>query len=111
VDEEGSAGVNELFGLALVEAMACGCPVVASRAASLPEIVVEGSGVLVPPCDPAALGDAIFELREDRDLWRRASLGARRRAETLSWPLAAARCLEIYQERASSPATAEPVPP
>src|SRR5687768_16543813 len=53
VDADGSAGVNELFGLALVEAMARGCPVIASRVASLPEIVEDGvSGYLVPPNDP-----------------------------------------------------------
>src|SRR6185295_7806057 len=48
VDNNGSARAHELFGLALVEAMARGCPVIASDVASLPEIVEpEVSGMLV----------------------------------------------------------------
>jgi glycosyltransferase involved in cell wall biosynthesis len=102
VDANGSAGVNELFGLALLEAMASGCPVLASRAASLPEIVEDGvSGVLVPPCDPAALSTAILELRENDERWRRLSAAARQRAEQLSWRRAADRCLEIYGSSAA----------
>ncbi len=50
----------EGFGLALLEAMLCGLPVVASRVSSIPEIVVDGeTGVLVPPDDPAALAAAL----------------------------------------------------
>jgi glycosyltransferase involved in cell wall biosynthesis len=98
VDAAGSAGVNELFGLALVEAMACGCPVVASGVASLPEIVEhERTGFLVPPCEPAAIGAALARLRDDPGSWRRLGLAARARAEELSWDRAAAVCLEAYR--------------
>lgn len=98
VDAAGSAGANELFGLALVEAMARGCPVIASDAASLPEIVEpEASGLLVPPNDPAAIGAALERLREDGDLWRRLSAGARRRVEErFTWERVVDRCLEAY---------------
>ncbi len=100
VDERGSAGVHELFGLALVEAMAHGCPVIASDAASLPEIVEpEGSGLLVPPNDPAALGAALERLRGDAELWRRLSAGARRRVEeNFTWERVVDRCLKAYEE-------------
>ncbi len=100
VDAAGSAGANELFGLALVEAMARGCPVVASDAASLPEIVEpERSGLLVPPNDPAAIGQALERLRGDADLWQRMSAGARQRVEErFSWDHVVNRCLEAYQE-------------
>ncbi len=102
VDERGSAGVHELFGLALVEAMAHGCPVIASDAASLPEIVEpEGSGLLVPPNDPAAIGAALERLRGDADLWRRLSMGARRRVEeNFTWERVVDRCLAAYTEAA-----------
>jgi glycosyltransferase involved in cell wall biosynthesis len=102
VDEHGSAGVHELFGLALVEAMARGCPVIASDAASLPEIVEpEGSGLLVPPNDPAAIGGALERLRGDGELWRRLSAGARRRVEeNFTWERVVDRCLEAYAEAA-----------
>src|SRR5206468_1158094 len=72
VDAAGSPGANELFGLALVEAMACGCPVVASDVPPLAEIVVDGvNGLLVPPNDPSAIGAALARLATDGDLWRR----------------------------------------
>jgi glycosyltransferase involved in cell wall biosynthesis len=98
VDERGSARSHELFGLALVEAMARGCPVIASDAASLPEIVEpEKSGLLVPPNEPAAIGLAIERLRDDPELWRRLSAGARRRVEKrFTWERVVERCLEAY---------------
>jgi glycosyltransferase involved in cell wall biosynthesis len=98
VDAAGSARAYELFGLALVEAMARGCPVIASNVASLPEIVEPGqSGLLVPPNDPAAIGRAIEQLRDDPELWRRMSAGARQRVEDrFTWERVVDRCLEAY---------------
>ena len=98
VDAGGSAGANELFGLALVEAMARGCPVIASDAASLPEIVEPGiSGLLVPPNRPEAIAAAIAALAADPELWRRLALGARERVETrFTWRQVAERCLRAY---------------
>ncbi len=100
VDERGSAGAHELFGLALVEAMARGCPVIAADAASLPEIVTpEVDGLLVPPNQPAAIGAAILRLRDEPGLWERLSAGARRTVEArFTWTRVADRCLEAYAE-------------
>lgn len=98
VDETGSAGAHELFGLAMVEAMARGCPVLATAAASLPEIVEpETNGLLVPPNRPEALGAAILRLRQAPDLWARLSEGARRSVEKrFTWDRVVDRCLEAY---------------
>ena len=98
VDENGSARAHELFGLALVEAMARGCPVIASQAASLPEIVEPGvNGLLVPPNRPGAIREAILQLRRDLELWARLSLGARRTVEEkFTWERVVDRCLEAY---------------
>ncbi|HSS76415.1 MAG TPA: glycosyltransferase family 4 protein [Thermoanaerobaculia bacterium] len=100
VDARGSAGAHELFGLALVEAMARGCPVVASDAASLPEIVTpEVNGLLVPPNQPAAIGEAARRLTGEPELWARLAAGARRTVEErFTWERVVGRCLEAYQE-------------
>ncbi len=56
----------EGFGIVLLEAMAAGKPIVASRVATIPEVVLDAeTGLLVPPGDPAALADAIATLAGD----------------------------------------------
>jgi glycosyltransferase involved in cell wall biosynthesis len=64
----------EGFGLPLVEAMACGTPIVATRAGSIPEVVGD-AGLLVPTMDAAALVDALRRLLDDKQL--RETLAAR----------------------------------
>ncbi len=100
VDANGDAGANELFGIAPIEAMASGCPVIASRAASLPEVVEhEQSGLLVPPNDPAAIGAALDRLAAEPGLWAHLSHGARQRVEEhFTWRRVADRCLAAYQD-------------
>ena len=56
----------EGFGLALLEAMLAGVPIVATHVSSIPEIVVDGeTGVLVPPDEPRALADAIVRVLDE----------------------------------------------
>lgn len=77
------SGRREGIPVVLMEAMACGLPVVASRLSGIPELVEDGtSGLLVPPRDPVALADAIERLADDGDLRRR--LGAAARATVLA---------------------------
>ena len=74
-----SSGKREGIPVVLMEAMASGVPVVASRLSGIPELVTDGStGILVPPGDPSALADAIARLAADRPL--RDQLGAAGRA-------------------------------
>jgi glycosyltransferase involved in cell wall biosynthesis len=60
--------LNEGMGRVLVEAMAAGKPVVASRVGGIPDLVRDGeTGYLVPPADPKALSDAILKILKDPD--------------------------------------------
>ena len=58
------AGTKETFGLIVLEAMACGRPVVTARAGAFPEFVDEGVGVLAEPNSGTGMADAIASLYE-----------------------------------------------
>ncbi|MEO6331375.1 MAG: glycosyltransferase family 1 protein [Gemmatimonadaceae bacterium] len=89
--------LHEGFGLPALEAMAMGTPVVASRAAALPEVVGE-AGVLVDPLSSDTIAAGILEAVE-----RKAELttAGRQRASGFSWELAAERTVAVYREVAS----------
>jgi glycosyltransferase involved in cell wall biosynthesis len=73
---------QEGFGIVFLEAMACGKPVVAARAAAVPETVVDGeTGLLVDPDDPEALARALAVLLADPDRCRAIGESGRRRVE------------------------------
>ncbi len=72
---------DEAFGIAVVEAMACGVPVVATTSGGMPESVVEGeTGFLVPRRDPNAIANALGRLAIDRARAREMGANGRRRA-------------------------------
>jgi glycosyltransferase involved in cell wall biosynthesis len=89
----------EAFGLVLLEALAQGTAVVASRVGGIPEVIEDGKcGRLVPPSDPVALGDALEILWEDHAL--REEMGAYGRSVVVprySWDLVVEELLKIYE--------------
>ena len=90
---------HETFGMAALEAMACGATVVASRVGGLATTIQNGiTGVLVPPRDDAALAAAIASLLADAQ--RRRSLGrqATRWAQGYAWASVARALVDVYDE-------------
>jgi glycosyltransferase involved in cell wall biosynthesis len=90
----------EGFGLPAAESMACGTPVVATRAGALPEVVGEdGTGILVPVRDSRALAAAIGQILDNSEERERMARAGRERVERLfSWRSVAERTVKVYKE-------------
>ncbi|MBI4577680.1 MAG: glycosyltransferase [Planctomycetes bacterium] len=89
----------EGFGLVLLEAMAAGRPVVASRVGGIPEVVEEGrTGLLVPPGDPEAMALALGRVLDDPGLARRMGEAGARRARAYDRGRKARRLVALYEE-------------
>jgi glycosyltransferase involved in cell wall biosynthesis len=87
----------EGFGLPILEAMACGTPVVASRASCLPE-VAEGASVLIDPNDTEELADALQQALVDDGLRAELASRGRARAAEYTWRGAAEQLLQVYEK-------------
>jgi glycogen(starch) synthase len=98
---------REGFGVACLEAMAHGRPVVATSVGGLRDLVVNGeTGVLVPSGDPAALRTALDRLLADRELRRRLGTAGRERAQRhFSWQAVTDATLDVYAEAVGTMAT------
>jgi glycosyltransferase involved in cell wall biosynthesis len=90
---------REGFGVACLEAMAHGRPVVATSVGGLRDLVVDGTtGLVVPPRDPAALRRALERLLADAELRRRLGSAGRERArEHFSWDAVTEATLAAYR--------------
>ena len=96
--------VPELLGQTLLEAMACGTPVICTRVASMPEIVDDGrTGFIVEGGDRCALGDRLRWLREHPS--EAAAMGSAGRIKVLErfqWTQVVQRCLDAYSSVTSN---------
>jgi glycosyltransferase involved in cell wall biosynthesis len=108
LDDEGMVGVYngaamfvypslyEGFGLPVLEAMACGIPVVTSRRSSLPELVADAA-ILVDPMDLEALADQMRSLVRSSELRSALSIRGIARASQFTWDRCARATIEAYE--------------
>jgi glycosyltransferase involved in cell wall biosynthesis len=87
----------EGFGLPVLEAMASGTPVIASRAASIPEVLGD-AGILLPPTDSAAWTDAILRVMNDESLRTTMKAQGLARAAAFTWSRTARMTAEVYRQ-------------
>lgn len=88
--------VFEGFGLPVLEAMACGTPVITSNVSSLPE-VAEGAGMTLPPHEVDAWVAALHQARDDAAWRTTASEAGLRKAASFTWEETAKRTIESYE--------------
>jgi glycosyltransferase involved in cell wall biosynthesis len=86
----------EGFGLPVLEAMAAGCPVIASNVSALPEVAGEAA-ILVPPDDLPAWNEAVLRLLRDDRLRRSLVEKGRERVSRYTWDDCARRTLAVYR--------------
>jgi len=91
---------------AVMEAMACGLPVIGSGLGGIPEMVIDGkTGLLVPPDDPGALAEAMEQIIADpKRLESMGRAGRKRVVEEFSFPSFMDSFIKLYREAAADPA-------
>lgn len=86
----------EGFGIPVLEAMACGTPVITSNCSSLPEVAGEG-GILVNPLSPQDMANAMILLETDKELYQKHVDYGLERVKQFSWQHTAESYLKLYE--------------
>jgi len=88
----------ESLGISILEAMAMGKPVIASRVGGIPDLIEDGQdGLLIPPEDYVSLAEAIMNLADNPDRRKEIGENARRKAMQFSWDRVAERLIKVYE--------------
>jgi glycosyltransferase involved in cell wall biosynthesis len=88
----------EPFGIVLIEAMACGNPVIATKVGGIPEVVTPECGVLVEPRNPEQITKSIETLINDENLRKKLGANARKRVEkTFDFDIIAKKVEKSYK--------------
>ena len=90
--------VNEMFGMAAIEAQACGKPVVCSNQGGLPEVISSSSGLLFNVGDSEQLAQRLRTLMDDAGLRRRLSEAAQGNAKRFAWEAITNELFQVYQQ-------------
>jgi glycosyltransferase involved in cell wall biosynthesis len=93
------ASYHETFGMPILEAMACGTPVVASQASALPEIAGDAA-LYAPPHDAGSWAAALARVADDASLRAQLSADGLRRAAQFTWDESARRHVELFADLA-----------
>ncbi len=88
--------LHEGFGMPVIEAMACGCPVACSRTSALPEVVGD-TAVTFDPSSPEEMSNVIWNLWEDEGKRNAMKERGLKRAEAFSWEKTAEKTLDVYE--------------
>ena len=88
----------ETLGLVLLEAMACGLPIIAARSAPTLQLVGEGAGLLYDGDDPASLALAVRRLRDEDGLQERLAAGSRQASARRGWEAPTRQLVGYYDE-------------
>ena len=89
--------LRESFGIPMLEAMACGTPVITSNTSAMPE-VAGADAILVNPQMPSEIADAILQLEKNNDFYRQQSAYGLERVKQFSWKSTAEEYVKIYNE-------------
>jgi len=89
--------IRESFGIPMLEAMACGTPLIAGNTSAMPEIAGEGA-ILVDPFNEKSIAEKILQLESDEQLYKAQVAYGLERVKLFSWQRSAKALLKIYEE-------------
>jgi len=92
-----SPSLYEGFGLTIVEAMACGTPVITSNVSSLPEVAGDAA-ILLEPTDVEGIVSAVIHLKQDSARYHSLSNRGKMRAESLNWKKTTESVARVYEK-------------
>lgn len=89
--------LRESFGIPMLEAMACGTPIITSNTSAMPEVAGQGA-ILIDPENPQEIADAMLKLENDTIFYQKQVVYGLERVKQFSWKNTAEEYVKIYNE-------------